>query len=480
MTQRSDGPHRRGQDRYHGDDSRQRTTVRRAAIDTLIAAEQPGRFVDDLLAERIIAFERRDRHLLQEIAYGATRHQNTLDRLLKSYLKLPVTKQRPPVREALRVGAYQLVYLARIPAHAAVNQTLEAMKTLEGVGKRDVGFVNAVLHRLSTDIVRKSEDPPESRDDPNVLPIRLGACHFSRPVLPLYTLDPIDHLSVKYSCPRWLVRRWSARFGEEEARALFESNNRVPPVTARITARAPSRQEVIESLTAQEFTCEETDIEAAIVLRGGDLREADALREGWVQIQDLTALEIGQALAPPATARVLDLCAAPGGKATQLVEVLDPESGKLVAAERSEDRLGPVRENLERTGRSNWTAVTVPENPAEVDLGERFTHILADVPCSNSGVLARRPDARWRVRREDLEPLVELQSGLLDAAIRHLEPGGRLVYSTCSIEPEENEERIADCLQRHPDLTELATKAFLPHRTAGDGGFYSLLVKASG
>jgi 16S rRNA (cytosine967-C5)-methyltransferase len=175
-------------------------------------------------------------------------------------------------------------------------------------------------------------------------------------------------------------------------------------------------------------------------------------------------------------ARVLDLCAAPGGKATQLLERVGPE-GHVVAADRSDERLTRVRENLSRLG-SNFTTITVQENPDEIDLGETFSHILVDAPCSNTGVLARRPEARWRVKKQDLQALATLQSRLLEAALRHLSPGGRLLYATCSIEPEENEAIIADAFTRHPNLIERETQLFLPHRCGADGGFYSLLIKA--
>jgi 16S rRNA (cytosine967-C5)-methyltransferase len=173
---------------------------------------------------------------------------------------------------------------------------------------------------------------------------------------------------------------------------------------------------------------------------------------------------------------LLDLCAAPGGKALQLLERLGTQ-GTLVAADRSEEKLALLRENLARAG-SNFTTALVPENPDDLRLGDSFTHILVDAPCSNTGVLARRPEARWRVKRKDIESLSELQSKLLDAALRHLAPGGRIVYATCSIESEENENVIAAAFARHGNLVERDTKLFLPHRSTGDGGFYSLLLHA--
>ncbi len=150
----------------------------------------------------------------------------------------------------------------------------------------------------------------------------------------------------------------------------------------------------------------------------------------------------------------------------------------LLATDRSESRLALVEENLSGL-EGSWKAATLPAEPVSIELGESFTHILVDAPCSNTGVLGRRPEARWRVRREDLDSLAELQDGLLDAAVRHLRPGGRLVYSTCSIEPRENEERVAALLRRCPFLVELDTRLFLPHRVDSDGGYYSLLTRSA-
>jgi 16S rRNA (cytosine967-C5)-methyltransferase len=450
--------------------------VRRAALEVLNDADRSGEFIDEVLARRMREFEPRDRHLLQEIAYGTVRHRGTLDHLLGPHLKAPQSKQKPPLRWALRLGAYQLVYLGRIPAHAAVNQTLEGLKGIEGVTAKDVGFVNAVLHKVASEIRKKTADPPIDRDDPTVLPIRKGFCHFSRPLLPLYRLDAIQHIAVKHSYPAWLIARWVGRFGEEEARLLAEAQNRTPPLAARVTTLAPSREAAIAGLEAEGMAAVPGNLETSVFIQNArDLERSETFAKGWLQVEDETAIQIGDVLAPPAGARVLDLCAAPGGKALQLLEAAGP-SGHLTAADRSEEKLALVRENLSRLG-SNFRTVALPPDPAAVDLGEKFTHVLVDAPCSNTGVLGRRPEARWRVRRDDLAALAKLQGEILDAGLRHLAPGGRLVYATCSIEPEENEEVVARAFARHGGLVERETRLFLPHRTPGDGGFFSLLLR---
>ncbi len=449
---------------------------RQAALELLIAADKGGEFIDALLARAYDQVTKRNRPLLQELTYGVIRHRGTLDVLLDFHLRAPLRRQEPAMAWALRLGAYQLVYLTKIPAHAAVYNTLEALKRIGNFNRKAIGFANAVLHKISAEVRYKTPEPADDPDDPTVLPIRAGYCHLTRPVLPLVRLDLAGHIALKYSHPKWLVERWLARFGDDEARRLCASNNETPVVTARVTALAPSEEEVLASLAEEEFEVERTDCRGVFRLRRGDLHSARARRERWIQIQDETAVRIGRELAPPAGARVADLCAAPGGKAVQLLECVEG-SGQLVALDANDERLATLEETLRGYG-SSYRVERAPSDPDDLTLEDRFTHILVDAPCSNTGVLGRRPEARWRIRERDLETLPELQGKLLEAAYRHLEPGGRLLYSTCSIEPEENEGAIARFTAAHDDLTELKTEYYLPHRAAGDGGFFSLLLRS--
>ena len=453
--------------------------VRIHALRVLLEADSGRAFVDEVLTGSIDSVStKKDRSLLQELTYGCVRHRETLDRLLDRYVKNSVDRQRRELAWALRLGAYQLVYLSRVPSHAAVNQTLEALKAVGGVDSRAIGFANAVLKRLGADIVKKDAAPPEDVDDPSVLPIRQGYCTFRRPVLPPLRSDVATHLAVKHSHPRWLVARWIERFGEEEARELLSANNEIPRLTARVTRAAPSTEALTEALRNEGFEVARGRLDGSLHLSGGNLANATPLASGWMQIQDETSMRIGAVLAPPSGARVLDLCAAPGGKALQLMDCLG-NTGHLVALDRSEEKLARLRENLTRA-QGAFTVRLAPERPEDLDLGEAFSHVLVDAPCSNTGVLARRPEARLRITGKDLDRLTNLQLRLLDAAYRHVRPGGKLLYATCSIEPEENEGVVARLYSAHPDLTELETHLFLPHRSGAGGGFCSLLLKAKG
>lgn len=463
----------------------QRVEARQAAIEILLTAEVEQRFVDEVLAaylesDRGVPLDR-DRRLLQELVYGAVRHQNTLDRLLSGSMKWPMSSQRKEPRWALRLGAFQMVYLSRIPAHAALDQTLEALKALPRVPAKTVGFVNAVLRSLLRGIREKTEAPPVNPRDPSVLPVRQGFCCFRHDVLPDHRRDPIAHLAIKHSQPGWLLARWFDRFGEEETEPLCEAHNRVPQLAVRTTGKAPSRDAVSARLGEEGWGVANGTLPDSLILqRVSRLGQSPTLADGWFQVQDETAQRIGAALKPPAGARVLDLCAAPGGKTAQLVEGVGG-NGSVVATDRTDEKLTRVRQTLERVAQPDaadvYRLVRVPEDPSAIQLGEEFTHVLVDPPCSNTGVLARRPEARWRIAAPDLESLAKLGDGLLEAGLRHLAPGGRLVFATCSIEPEENEAVVAASVAKHPELEELETHLFLPHRTGSDGGYYSLLLK---
>ena len=449
--------------------------ARRVALEILLQSEASGRFVDAELRARRDAVAPRDRALLQEIVYGSVRHANTLDHLLSEFTKRSVEKQRPAMRWALRLASFQLLYLSRVPAHAAMHQTLEALKQTRGVHPKNVGFANAVLRRLLERVRLKSSSPPEDPYDASVIPIRNGFCRFTNDVLPVAEERPTEFLALRHSLPEWLVERWLQRFGFEEVERLCMAQNRTPRVTARCTARSPGRQAVLEHLAAAGIAAAPGRLDASVVLEDFGALEASSLfARGWLQVQDETAQQIGDALAPPSGARVLDICAAPGGKAAQAADAIGT-SGYLLALDRDDEKLQRLRENLTHCP-AKWDVRAAPHSPEDLHLDETFTHVIVDAPCSNTGVLARRPEARWRLRPSDLVELADLQEKLVLAVLRHLEPGGRVLYSTCSIETEENEAVVARVFQKHPRLEELATRLFLPHRTDADGGFYSLLM----
>jgi len=278
----------------------------------------------------------------------------------------------PEIRQHLRLALFQIRHLDKIPRHAAVNEAVELAK---GVSRKSAGFVNAVL--------RKAAD-----------------------------LELPDALGVRTSHPDWLIERWRRRFGGNDLDAILQADNAILPLTIRPNPLKPSGP---------------LDQEAD---PGGDPHFA----EGLYTVQDETSMKVAPLLDPKPHERILDLCAAPGGKTTHLAELLGGK-GQVVAVDLP-DRIGLVAESARRLGLTNVDCVA--GDGATIAFREPFDAILVDAPCSNTGVLSRRPDVRWRLKERDIEGAVAIQRRLLENAARLIKPGGRLVYSTCSLEPEEN------------------------------------------
>jgi 16S rRNA (cytosine967-C5)-methyltransferase len=342
------------------------------ALAARILQDAETRFVDEVLEERRgAALSRRDRALLTTLVYGVTRRRRSLDWLVDRCAK----RVDPLIRQHLRVALFQIRHLDRIPRHAAVHEAVELAK---GVSARSAGFVNAVL--------RKAADLP----------------------LP-------DTLGVRTSHPDWLVERWRERFRPRELEAILDADNAVLPVTARV-----NRVKVTGG--------------PGVVEVDGDPAADPRFLAGEYTVQDETSMKVAPWLEPQPGERILDLCAAPGGKTTHLAELLGGK-GSVVAVDLP-DRIGLVAAAAKRLGLSNIECVA--GDGATIEFRGRFDAVLVDAPCSNTGVLSRRPDVRWRLREADIAGAVALQRRLLARAAALLKPGGRLLYSTCSLEPEEN------------------------------------------
>ena len=405
--------------------------VRQAAVSALRAWAKGHDYAETLVerhAQRRL-LSAADRGLLQAILFGVLRHRRLLDHWIG---KLRQGKLDPETRDVLRVGLCQILLLG-IPDHAAVHETVEA-------GKASVrGLVNAVLRRAIASRKRLLEEVAE--------------------------LPP----AVAHSHPDWLFKRWQTRFGKPEAIALMEWNNRPAETFLR---RNP--------LAGGDFEIPGSPVDGAPGFHRIDgAPPSDLLAAGAVYVQDPATRHAVELLDPQPGERVLDACAAPGGKAFLIAAAMGG-ADTLLCTDSNEKRLPRLRENLQRlhagsaaVAAHDWT------QPAPVEWHAAFNAILLDVPCSNTGVIRRRVDVRWRLQAPDIARIAVTQRGILENALPCLKPGGRLVYSTCSIEAEENSELVEAFLADHPDCRLVATRESLPFRDDQDGAFAALIARGA-
>jgi 16S rRNA (cytosine967-C5)-methyltransferase len=402
--------------------------------------EQGGGAADDLLHDALAktALDERDRALTMELFYGCLRQCAALDWI--AVQKSRQGKPRPAVAVLARLGLYQLFFLDRIPAHAAVHETVELGK--KHLSARETGFLNALLRTAE-----RERGPLKAALDRQPLATRL-------------------------SHPGWLVSRWTARYGDAWTRALLEWNNTPPKLYARVTPlRRPAdalltgwREAGIEAKLAADGRWQQPMIEFG----GACVPERLAgFTEGAFYIQDPSTVLAVELLDPQPGERVLDACAAPGGKTT-LMAALMRDRGDIVAEDSSAERLKLVVANCARLG---VTSVTVQRAKPDASDETWFDRVLLDVPCSNTGVLRRRVDARWRLRSDDIGQLAAGQLRLLQTAAQRVKRGGVLVYSTCSLEREENGGVVEAFTKSHAEFALEKTVETFPPRDGVDGAF---------
>ncbi|HKX32625.1 MAG TPA: 16S rRNA (cytosine(967)-C(5))-methyltransferase RsmB [Blastocatellia bacterium] len=445
------------------------TTVRRAAYEALRRVEEDQAYATNLLlSPRFQTLSREDQALLRELTLGVLRWQGRLDFLIEHYSRRKIARLDSEVVIALRLGLYQLKFLSRIPSHAAVNESVNLVRELKK--QSAAPFCNAVLRAAQRD---------ESLDLDRLIE------------------DPLERLSVETSHPAWLLRRWTERFGAE-ASALAMANNRAPRTAFRFLSGRSSESETRAWFAAHGIETRRSELAPqAEILENGNLSgSSEPVNEGWIYLQDEASQLVGHLAGGSAAAgqRALDLCAAPGGKTSLLASLL-PQPSLIVASDRHLHRLQTMKELSARQGIEGIRLVQL-DAAAELPFAEPggFDRVLLDAPCSGLGTLQRHPEIKWRIDPGKLRELAELQRRLIVNASRQVAPGGLLIYSVCSTEPEEGEEAIAWFRRDRPEyrdltrerLTELGldpssmlTESFgartFPHRQGTEGFFVCVL-----
>jgi 16S rRNA (cytosine967-C5)-methyltransferase len=415
---------------------------REAALKILHAADTRSAFSDRLLdgAHKITDQDPRDQALMHELVKGTLRWRGRIDWVLDRLVHIGLSQVQPWIKNILRMGAYQILFLDRVPAHAAVDESVKLANEYGHPGT--AGLVNSVLRRLAEE----------------------------KASIPLPEGDDAVSLAAWGSHPLWLTERWLDRFGLQATRALLLADNRAVPVGLRVNLLRGTREQLIERLAAEQVSATPARYSPDLVWIEGHHAPGKlaAFKQGLCTAQDESEALVSRLVAPQMHERLLDLCAAPGGKCTHLAELMGDE-GEVWAMERNAPRMGALQGTVDRLG--THSVHVVQGDGRTYTFPMPFDRVLVDAPCTGLGVLARRADARWRKGPEMLDEMPPIQLELLVAGGRRARPGGVLVYSVCSFEPEETTEVVEDFLQQNPQFVLESASGLLPDEVLDENGF---------
>jgi len=437
--------------------------VRGLAVKILNRVERTDAYLEKLLDNemRNTELNGQDKALLYEIVHGVIRWMGRLDWILNGFYKGQFSKAIPNLKNGLRVALYQILFLDRVPDHAVVNEAVEFVKKLQG--QKPADLTNAILRNIIRNKAGIRYPDPEE--------------------------DLPGYLCAYYSHPSWMVKRYLARFGRKGTEELLAANNEKPYLTLKINALKTNPQEFNELLNSVnlKFNLGKYLSEFFQLQNLTNITAWEYFAQGYFYVQDESAGLACRMLEAKPGMKILDLCAAPGGK-TAYIAGLIQDKGEIVALDRYESRLKIMRKNMERLG--IHCVRTKEVNALEYE-GDKFDRILADVPCLGSGTLSKKPDIKWKKDLLDLKRINELQYSLLEKASTLIKSEGIVVYSTCSIEPEENGEIVKKFLSNHPEfklqnageifppelVDENGCVQTLPHVHHMDGAFAAKLIK---
>ncbi len=381
-----------------------------------------------------------DKAFAREIVYGVLRWRGRLDWVIAAYSRIKPSRLERAILAILRMGAYQILFMDRVPAAAAVD---ESVKLAKGLRKKEAtAFVNGILRGIAEK--RKEIAYPDLQ------------------------AHPIEYIAAFHSHPPWLVRRWVEQFGREETMALCQANNQFPSLTVRVNTLKASREEVMKRLHAEGIEASLTPF-SPVGLRiesPPTLASWWPLQQGWLQVQDEAAQLVSFVLAPKPGQRILDLCAAPGGKTTHLAQLMQNQ-GEIVAVDLSPTKLQLVQENCRRLGIFIVKTLALDATRPLPFAPRSFDGCLVDAPCSGLGTLRRHPEGKWRIKEQDILRLQEMQGQILRQAAPLIKEGGILVYSTCTLTQEENEGVIDTFLSEHKEFSLEHAARLLPTECEG-------------
>ncbi len=387
------------------------TGGREIALDVLTEVLENGAFVHVALSRALFKYqylEKQERAFITRVVDGTVERLLPIDQALNACSKVKTEKMKPLIRTLLRMSAYQILYMDRVPDSAACNEAVKLAVRRKFSGLK--GFVNGVLRSLSR---RKAE-------------------------------FDFEDISLKYSMPRWLIARWEEQIGKEETEKMMKAFLEDRGTAVRCNVSLASREEILHSLESQGAAAEPSPYgEDLLILKEYDYLEGlEAFQKGWIQVQDLSSSFVGRLADPAPGSHIIDVCSAPGGKSLHLAELLKG-TGLVEARDLTWQKVALIEENVERTGCANvkaqvWDALELKEESVE-----QADVVIADLPCSGLGIIGKKPDIKYRITERDLEDLAKLQREILSVVWRYVKPGGLLIYSTCTVDALENQKNAA-------------------------------------
>ncbi len=402
--------------------------VRQFATEILLKVDTRRAYADVLLDHSLEdpALSERDRALLTELVYGTLRWRGKIDARLNLYFRRSQNATDPFVRNLLRLAFYQLLFLDKIPDYAAVNEAVQMAKAHRG--DKVAGFVNAVLRSFLREKNRTLEPRP--------------------------TNDWQAALAIEHSHPQWMIEQWLDYFGTQETEALMKANNEAAPLVLRVNSCRSSREALLALLSKSGISAVATRWSPVGIWVTSRCRvdQLPGFQEGLFQVQAEASQLVSYLLSPQRGERILDACAAPGGKTTHIAELM-ADTGEVIALDKSEKGIEKIRENAARLGLASLCAgKTDVSHPLPAEFRSPYDRILVDAPCSGLGTLRSHPEIKWHRNETDIKRLGRLQKTIVDQVIHYLKPGGVLVYSTCTLTKDENENVVEDFLEHHKEF----------------------------
>ena len=423
--------------------SEKSNNAREIVLSALYKMEQEGAYFNIVLKETLNRVSDTDRRFATELMYGVIKRRLTLDYIIMRFSKIKMKKMTPWVRNILRMGIYQIYFMDKIPHSAACNESVKQAK--KHAHTSAVRFVNGVLRNAARGI-----DTIEYPSKENT----------------------VEYLSIFYSYPQWMVEKLLSQYGKDECEKILKACNAPSSPTLRVNRLKNNREELAERLQTEGIQTKNDELLPDCLHIEGrlNINRSSAYQDGRYSLQGIGSMQAVLSLDPKPSEIVMDICAAPGGKSCYIAERMQNQ-GEVFAFDLHPHKIPLIEQSAARLGIDIITAQTQDGTHLMPQYKERADRVLADVPCSGLGVIASKPDIKWTHQESDIAALAEIQSQILDNACEYVKPGGILLYSTCTILKEENEEQVSRFLARHTEFKKCEEKLLLPHKDAGTG-FY--------